>query len=133
MTERPCNLNIDQTCPPDEDEVCAASGIAKADAEAACANVVPCSDGRDDEIIKDCAYDVCLTGDLNVAGSYEEGNPVDCEVQRPEQSTLCGSTTDPNANIANSKAAMEADGWSFGWDTDQVSGHAPGLTSLSVC
>ena len=121
MTQNPCILNIEAHCPPDTDEVCAASGITKANAEAACGNVVPC--GGATSVVDDCAYDVCLTGDLDVAGSYEEGNPIDCELQRPESSTLCGATADPNSNIAVSKAAMEATGWSFDWDDDRVSAH----------
>ena len=36
MTESPCNTNVVQTCPPDSAELCTASGVTIADAQAAC-------------------------------------------------------------------------------------------------
>ena len=130
MSTNPCSLNIDQRCPPDVDDVCTASGITKAAAAAACANVVPCNNPKTN-VVDDCTYDVCLTGDVGVSESYETGNPIACEIQRPESSTLCGTTTDPNVGLATSKAAMEANGWSFDWDTSQV-GIGTALTSLAA-
>lgn len=36
MTERACNTNLDQTCAPDTEDLCAASGVTLADAQFAC-------------------------------------------------------------------------------------------------